>query len=164
MLGLDNAGKTTIVKKFCNRDITAISPTLGFEITPLQFKGFTINLWDVGGQRVLRAYWKNYFESTDGLIWVVDSNDTDRLETCKEKLRELLKEEKLYGASLLLLLNKQDIEGSKTKEEIAEILDVKQIVSGRRHAHLECCSAVTGDGLLSGMNWLIDDIKKNLFV
>jgi len=54
---------------------------------------FKLNIWDVGGQRSLRSYWRNYFESTDGLIWVVDSADRRRLEDCKTELEALLVEE-----------------------------------------------------------------------
>lgn len=54
---------------------------------------FQLNIWDVGGQKSLRSYWRNYFESTDGLVWVVDSADKIRLEDCKTELHNLLKEE-----------------------------------------------------------------------
>ena len=91
--GLDNAGKTTILKKFNGEDITTISPTLGFNIKTLEHNGYSLNIWDVGGQKSLRSYWRNYFETTDGLIWVVDSADKRRLEDCKKELHQLLQEE-----------------------------------------------------------------------
>merc|ERR1712185_498292 len=93
MLGLDNAGKTTVVKKFNGEDIDLISPTLGFNIKTLEYAGFKLNIWDVGGQTSLRSYWRNYFESTDGLIWVVDSSDRARLLDCKAELQVLLQQE-----------------------------------------------------------------------
>ncbi|KAG8564078.1 hypothetical protein GDO81_016316 [Engystomops pustulosus] len=93
MLGLDNAGKTTILKKFNGEDINTISPTLGFNIKTLEHRGFKLNMWDVGGQKSLRSYWRNYFESTDGLIWVVDSADRARLQDCAQELAGLLLEE-----------------------------------------------------------------------
>jgi ADP-ribosylation factor-like protein 2 len=93
MLGLDNAGKTTILKKFIGEDINTISPTFGFNIKTVEHKGLKLNIWDVGGQRSLRSYWRNYFESTDGLVWVVDSADHRRLDDCKKELHLLLKEE-----------------------------------------------------------------------
>ena len=71
VLGLDNAGKTTVIKKFSGEDISTISPTLGFQIQTLEYRGFRLNIWDVGGQKTIRSYWRNYFEQTDGLIWVV---------------------------------------------------------------------------------------------
>ncbi|KAG8493194.1 hypothetical protein CXB51_010611 [Gossypium anomalum] len=75
----------------------------------LGFSRYTLNIWDVGGQRTIRSYWRNYFEQTDGLVWVVDSSDLRRLDDCKMELDNLLKEERLSGASLLILVNKQDI-------------------------------------------------------
>ena len=109
MLGLDNAGKTTILKKFNGEDINTISPTLGFNIKTLEHKGmprslpcyyllsngflstgYNLNIWDVGGQKSLRSYWRNYFETTDGLVWVVDSADKRRLQDCKAELHSLL--------------------------------------------------------------------------
>lgn len=81
MLGLDNAGKTTIVKKFNGEDIDEISPTLGFNIKTLEYQGYNLNIWDVGGQRTLRSYWRNYFEETDGLVCVARS-DCDLMFLC----------------------------------------------------------------------------------
>ena len=93
MLGLDNAGKTTVVKKFNGEDIDLLPPTLGFNIETLEYRGFKLNIWDVGGQTSLRSYWRNYFEQTDGLIWVVDSADRARLHDCRAELEALLQQE-----------------------------------------------------------------------
>ena len=122
ILGLDNAGKTTILRKFSGEPIDTIEPTLGFNIKTLEHGGYKLNFWDVGGQKTIRAYWRNYFERTDGLIWVVDSSDRHRLELCRSELQELLTQEKLAGASLLILANKQDLAGAASAEEIAKIL------------------------------------------
>jgi ADP-ribosylation factor-like protein 2 len=119
--GLDNAGKTTILKRFNGEDISSISPTLGFNIKTLEHKGYTLNMWDVGGQKSLRSYWRNYFECTDGLVWVVDSADRMRLEACKNELGVLLLEERLAGATLLVLANKQDLPGALSAEEIKNV-------------------------------------------
>ncbi|NXI46284.1 ARL2 protein, partial [Galbula dea] len=91
--GLDNAGKTTLLKRFNGEDVATISPTLGFNIKTLEHRGFKLHVWDVGGQSSLRSYWRNYFESTDGLVWVVDSSDRQRLRLCAHELRGLLREE-----------------------------------------------------------------------
>ncbi|KNA19352.1 hypothetical protein SOVF_062370, partial [Spinacia oleracea] len=93
MVGLDNSGKTTIVLKINGEDTSVISPTLGFNIKTISYQKYTLNIWDVGGQKTIRAYWRNYFEQTDGLIWVVDSSDLRRLDDCKNELHNLLKEE-----------------------------------------------------------------------
>lgn len=65
---------------------------------------YTLNIWDVGGQKTIRSYWRNYFEQTDGLVWVVDSSDLRRLDDCKYELDNLLKEEVHSLYSLLFLL------------------------------------------------------------
>ncbi|XP_050878097.1 ADP-ribosylation factor-like protein 2 [Lathyrus oleraceus] len=116
--GLDNSGKTTIVLKINGEDTSVISPTLGFNIKTIAYQKYTLNIWDVGGQKTIRSYWRNYFEQTDGLVWVVDSSDLRRLDDCKMELDNLLKEERLSGASLLILANKQDIKGALAPDEI----------------------------------------------
>merc|ERR1712038_352636 len=95
MLGLDNAGKTTILKKLSEEDITHIMPTQGFNIKSLVHDGFKLNVWDIGGQKTIRPYWSNYFESTDALVYVIDSSDGRRLDESSAELRELLSEDKL---------------------------------------------------------------------
>ncbi|KAL5256835.1 hypothetical protein ACHWQZ_G011932 [Mnemiopsis leidyi] len=161
MLGLDNAGKTTILKKFNGEDISTISPTLGFNIKTLEHGGFKLNIWDVGGQKSLRSYWKNYFETTDGLIWVVDSADKRRLEACSKELSNLLLEERLAGATLLVFANKQDLPGALEPKEIREVLELDNIKT--HHWIILGCSAVTGENLLKGMDWLIEDIASRIF-
>lgn len=161
MLGLDNAGKTTILKRFNGEEIDTISPTLGFNIKTLEHRGFKLNVWDVGGQKSLRSYWRNYFESTDGLIWVVDSADKRRLDDCRKELHALLKEERLSGATLLVFSNKQDLPGSLLAEEIRDVLELESIKT--HHWQIVWCSAVTGQNLLEGIDWLIDDIAARIF-
>lgn len=118
---MDNAGKTTILKRLNGEDIDTIEPTLGFNINTLEHRGYTLNFWDVGGQKSLRSYWRNYFESTDGLVWVVDSADKMRLSNCKEELNNLLREERLAGATLLVLANKQDVPGALSSKDIKDV-------------------------------------------
>lgn len=162
--GLDNAGKTTILKKFNGEDIESISPTLGFNIQTLEYGGFKLNVWDVGGQKTIRSYWRNYFEQTDGLIWVVDSADRRRLRDCRDELHGLLGQEKLAGASLLILANKQDLEGALSVNEIAETLGLGGEAFSKRHWQIHACSAVTGSGLVEGIDWLVKDISSRIFM
>ena len=68
-----------------------------------------MNVWDIGGQRTIRPYWKNYFENTDGLVYVVDSSDEERLKECTEELQSLLVEDNLKNVPLLVFANKQDL-------------------------------------------------------
>lgn len=161
ILGLDNAGKTTIIKKFNGEDIDKISPTLGFNIKTLEYESYKLNIWDIGGQKTIRSYWRNYFEQTDGVIWVVDSSDKLRLEDTKKELHNLLKEEKLMGATLLIFCNKQDIPGSLTSNEIKDFLGLEQITT--RHWGIIPCSAKTSDGLLEGVDWIVKDISSRIF-
>lgn len=161
MLGLDNAGKTTILKKFNGEDVSTISPTLGFNIKTLEHRGFNLNIWDVGGQKSLRSYWRNYFESTDGLVWVVDSADRLRMEDCRRELDVLLLEERLAGATLLVFANKQDLPGALSKDAIREVLSLDDIKT--HHWCIVGCSAVTGENLLTGVDWLLDDIAARIF-
>ncbi|GFG28417.1 hypothetical protein Cfor_11342 [Coptotermes formosanus] len=159
--GLDNAGKTTILKRFNGEEIDTISPTLGFNIKTLEHRGYKLNVWDVGGQKSLRSYWRNYFESTDGLIWVVDSADKRRLDDCRKELHALLTEERLAGATLLVFSNKQDLPGALHAEDIRDILELESIKT--HHWQIVWCSAVTGQNLLQGIDWLIDDIAARIF-
>ncbi|ELR17337.1 ADPribosylation factor, putative [Acanthamoeba castellanii str. Neff] len=162
ILGLDNAGKTTCVKKFNGEDINEISPTLGFSIKTLEFEGYQLSVWDIGGQKSLRSYWRNYFEQTDGIVWVVDSADKRRLEDCRAELGQLLLEEKLSGASLLVYANKQDIKGALSHDDIAQVLGLHDI--NQRHWHIQSCSAVTGEGLAEGVEWLVNDIASRIYM
>eukprot|EP01102_Stenamoeba_stenopodia_P000181 TRINITY_DN10143_c0_g1_i1.p1 TRINITY_DN10143_c0_g1~~TRINITY_DN10143_c0_g1_i1.p1 ORF type:complete len:198 (+),score=48.78 TRINITY_DN10143_c0_g1_i1:42-596(+) len=162
LLGLDNAGKTTTLKKFIGEPIDTVSPTLAFNIQTLEHKGYNLNVWDIGGQKSLRSYWKNYYEVTEGIIWVVDSADRLRLEDCKNELHQLLQEERLYGASLLVFANKQDIGGALSCNEIAEVLELNNIT--KRHWAIFSCSAMTGHGLEEGIDWIVGDISSRLFL
>ncbi|XP_039281602.1 ADP-ribosylation factor-like protein 2 [Nilaparvata lugens] len=125
------------------------------------FGSYKLNVWDVGGQKSLRSYWRNYFESTDGLIWVVDSADKRRLQDCAVELHKLLHEEKLAGATLLVFANKQDLPGALTAEEIRDVMNLNNIKT--HHWIIIKSSAVTGENLLKGIDWLIDDIAARIF-
>ncbi|KAG5970428.1 ADP-ribosylation factor-like protein 2 [Claviceps spartinae] len=158
MLGLDNAGKTTIVKKIMGEDVHTVSPTLGFIIKTIDYDG----IGDVGGQKTLRSYWRNYFEKTDALIWVVDATDRLRIQDCKEELHGLLLEERLSGASLLIFSNKTDVEGCMDEHDIRTALKLDEI---RSHQwHILRCSAMTGKNLQEGLAWVVADAKKRLFL
>ncbi|KAK2590655.1 ADP-ribosylation factor-like protein 2 [Conoideocrella luteorostrata] len=162
MLGLDNAGKTTIVKKIMGEDVNTVSPTLGFIIKTIDYDGYKLNIWDVGGQKTLRSYWRNYFEKTDALIWVVDATDRLRIQDCKDELHGLLLEERLSGASLLIFANKTDVDRCMDEQEVRKALQLDEI---RTHQwHVLRCSAMTGKNLQEGLAWVVTDAKKRLFL
>ena len=159
VLGLDNAGKTTILKKLSEEDITHIMPTQGFNIKTLVHEGFKLNVWDIGGQKAIRPYWGNYFESTDALVYVIDSSDRRRLEESGSELKELLAEDKLATIPMLVFANKQDLMGSCPAPDIAEALNLEAIQD--RVWQIQACSAKDGDGLQEGMEWLISACRKD---
>lgn len=171
ILGLDNAGKTTFVKHLKGEDVHTVSPTLGFDIDTMDFDGYRLNIWDVGGQQTIRAYWRNYFEQTDGIIWVVDSADTMRLADCRKELEGLLKEERLAGASLLVLANKQDLAGALSPEGIVAELALNDVIGRKRHWQVFPCSAYSREevsksttNLAESLQWLVEDIASRIFV
>ena len=99
-----------------------------------------------------------------GLVWVVDSADRARLRDCKAELQQLLQQERLAGASLLVFANKQDIDGALTAEEIREELGLDALTATKRHWRIEACSAFTGAGLPAGVDWLVSDISSRIFM
>jgi ADP-ribosylation factor-like protein 2 len=160
-----------------NEDVNTVSPTLGFIIRTIDFKGFRLNIWDVGGQKTIRSYWRNYFEKTDALIWVVDATDRLRIDDCRAELRGLLLEEvshlpvrkwallivpqRLSGSSLLIFLNKTDISGGMSVEEVSDALQLRQI-----HTHrwtVFPSSAMTGQNLEPGLGWVVKDVQDRNF-
>ncbi|EPY54200.1 ADP-ribosylation factor Alp41 [Schizosaccharomyces cryophilus OY26] len=159
LLGLDNAGKTTILKRLLNENISTVSPTFGFQIRTINVEGLHLTVWDIGGQKTLRSFWKNYFESTEAIIWVIDSLDESRLQECKYQLHELLLEEKLLNISLLILANKSDAAGSLNAKKIEQLLHLDVLKS--QHYGIFSVSAITGDGIQEAMYWLASDLKES---
>uniref|UniRef100_A0A8C6G071 ADP-ribosylation factor-like protein 3 n=2 Tax=Pecora TaxID=35500 RepID=A0A8C6G071_MOSMO len=157
LLGLDNAGKTTLLKQLASEDISHITPTQGFNIKSVQSQGFKLNVWDIGGQRKIRPYWRNYFENTDILIYVIDSADRKRFEETGQELAELLEEEKLSCVPVLIFANKQDLLTAAPASEIAEGLNLHTIRD--RFWQIQSCSALTGEGVQDGMNWVCKNVS-----
>lgn len=122
---------------------------------------YHLNIWDVGGQRSIRSYWKNYFEDTDALIWVVDSSDKQRMNDCRQELNNLLEEERLLGATLLVFANKQDLPGSLSCDQVAEALQLSSIKG--HHCKVFPSSAMTGQNITQGLDWVLSDISSRLF-
>ncbi|UYV71723.1 ARL3 [Cordylochernes scorpioides] len=153
LLGLDNAGKTTILRKLAAEDINHITPTQGFNIKSVQSEGFRLNVWDIGGQRKIRPYWRNYFDNTDVLIYVIDSADRKRFDETGvssqqlllQELVELMNEDKLGAVPMMVFANKQDLFNAAAASELAEGLNLHTIRD--RPWQIQPCSALSGEGL-----------------
>ncbi|XP_039293367.1 ADP-ribosylation factor-like protein 3 [Nilaparvata lugens] len=156
LLGLDNAGKTTLLKKLASEDVTHITPTQGFNIKSVQSEGFKLNVWDIGGQRKIRPYWRNYFDNTDVLIYVIDSADRKRLDETGYELSELLIDDKLVGVPLMVFANKQDLLHAATAADVAHALCLHQIKD--RPWQIQACSATAGEGIKDGMEWISKNV------
>ncbi|XP_048474908.1 ADP-ribosylation factor-like isoform X4 [Rhincodon typus] len=107
MVGLDAAGKTTILYKLKLGEIVTTIPTIGFNVETVEYKNISFTVWDVGGQDKIRPLWRHYFQNTQGLIFVVDSNDKERMSEAREELMQMLGEDELHDAVLLVFANKQ---------------------------------------------------------
>jgi small GTP-binding protein len=153
LLGLDAAGKTTILYKLNMGDTIHTIPTVGFNVENVRYKNIDFNCWDVGGQKKIRALWHHYYEGTDAVIFVVDANDSSRIEEVKEELYALMSNHFMKDASLLVYANKQDLPNSMTT---AEVVDKLELRSKLRNTHWHCQGAVSvsGEGLYEGLDWL----------
>ena len=109
MVGLDAAGKTTILYKLKLGEIVTTIPTIGFNVETVEYKNISFTVWDVGGQDKIRPLWRHYFQNTQGLIFVVDSNDRERVGEARDELHRMLQEDELRDAVLLIYANKQVI-------------------------------------------------------
>lgn len=168
ILGLDNAGKTTIVKRLLKQDVKQVSPTMGFQINTFNHNGFTLNIWDVGGQTSLRPFWYNYFERTDSIIWVVDANSIERLLENFQEFNKILQEDRLVGANLLILVNKIDLLDNDN-DKVGNVVDL--IARNLRLANITNhnwnilpCSAYTGHNIDAGLEWIVEEVKQRLYI
>jgi len=157
------------VKRLNGEPTDTVSPTLGFDIQTFEHRGFLLNAWDVGGQTSIRSYWRNYFEQTDGIIWVVDAADDARLRQAEAELFALLQAEKLAGASLLVFVNKVDLLPASQRTAVEACpagCHLRQVLATvtNRHWNIVPCSAVSGAGLIQGLDWLVDDIASRVFM
>ena len=127
MVGLDAAGKTTILYKMKLGDVVNTIPTIGFNVETVEYKNISFNVWDVGGQDKIRLLWKHYYQNTQGIIFVVDSNDRERMSEARDELMRMLGEEELKDAVLLVYANKQDLPGAMSCTEMTEALGLHTI-------------------------------------
>ncbi|KFQ34499.1 ADP-ribosylation factor-like 14, partial [Mesitornis unicolor] len=154
MLGLDSAGKSTLLYKFKCNDVFLTTPTIGFNVDMIETaKDFTLTFWDVGGQQKMRQVWCNFLENADGLLYVVDSSDKRRLEESKKEFELILKNEFMKSVPVVVLANKQDLPGALNAEEITRRFKMKKYCSDRNWYVQPCC-AITGEGLSEALQRL----------
>ncbi len=111
---------------------------IGFNVESLTYKNVTLNVWDLGGQTTIRPYWRCYYADTNAIIFVVDSADTERLGTACEELHQMLQEEELRDAALLIFANKQDLPGALSEAAVSEKMKVrKKKEDGERKRRME---------------------------
>jgi ADP-ribosylation factor 1/2 len=130
-------------------------PTIGFNVESTKFHGITINGWDVGGRSKIRPLLRHYYPETNGLVFVLDSNDRDRMDEVKDQIDILLSEDLLVGLPLLVFANKQDLPNAMSIYDIEKMLDLQTKVHGKRSFLLQPCSATSNkQSLWDGMEWL----------
>ena len=173
ILGLDAAGKTTILYKLHMGEVQNTTPTIGFNVETIQFNDRTkILSYDLGGQSKVRKLWRHYYDNTDGVVFVIDSCDHDRLAPVEddkdweddeskafssEEIKKMMSDDLLRNASLLVMANKQDCKNALLTQKVLAKLNLQANV--KQPWYIQGTSAITGDGLHEGMNWLIASIK-----
>eukprot|EP01080_Neovahlkampfia_damariscottae_P011844 gene11844-5174_t len=167
MVGLDAAGKTTILYKLkLQEDVLTTVPTIGFGVETIEYDGNTFTIWDLGGQTQGKSSFishgkrKHYFSACNCVIFVIDSNDQERIEEVKYELFLLIEEPELKDAVFLILANKQDLPNALSTAELTEMLELKKI---KHNWYLQPCIATKGEGLNQGLSWLAKQLpeKKN---
>ncbi|XP_062508621.1 ADP-ribosylation factor 6-like [Corticium candelabrum] len=159
MVGLDSAGKTTILLRLKFDETISTIPTIGFNVETITVAGVTFNVWDVGGQDKLRPLWRHYMRSTDGLIFVVDSADKQRLDEAKIELMGLVQCEDMKSVPILIMANKQDLREAVRPEELVDCLALNELTPTNEW-FLQTACALTGDGLIHGIEVMADMIEE----
>ncbi|KAF5098836.1 hypothetical protein DV451_000723 [Geotrichum candidum] len=158
MVGLDAAGKTTILYKLKLGEIVTTIPTIGFNVETVEYKNISFTVWDVGGQDKIRPLWRHYFQNTQGVIFVVDSNDRDRIGEASNELQRIVNEDELHDALILVFANKQDLPNAMNAAEITEKLGLHSL--RQRSWYIQSTCATSGEGLYEGLEWLSTNLKK----
>ncbi|KAF5289113.1 hypothetical protein FQA39_LY15215 [Lamprigera yunnana] len=157
ILGLDGAGKTTILYRLQVGEVVTTIPTIGFNVEQVQYKNLKFQVWDLGGQTSIRPYWRCYYSNTDAIIYVVDSADKERIGISKDELFHMLREEELQEAILVVLANKQDMAGCMTVAEVHQALGLEALKN--RTFQIFKTSATKGEGLDQAMDWLANALQ-----
>ena len=152
MVGLDAAGKTTILHQLGKKGEVKTLPTIGFNVESLDYKNLNFIVFDVGGADKMRLLFRHYYQNTKGLIFVVDSHDRDRIEEAAEELKKMLAEEELKDCCVLFMANKQDLNDALSTDEVTKALGMESLKE--RTWFVQGTSGITGQGLEEGLNWM----------
>ncbi|XP_069367908.1 ADP-ribosylation factor-like protein 14 [Paralichthys olivaceus] len=162
LLGLDNAGKSTLLYKLKHNACVNTVPTIGFNVEMLEArksrKTIALTLWDVGGQGKMREHWRSFHQDAAAVVFVVDSSDRTRLEEARRELDKTLRSEQLTGRPLILLANKQDVNGALTVTEIKDRFNLEKMCHGRDW-FVQPCSASTGFGVEEAFRRVVQLVK-----
>jgi small GTP-binding protein domain len=153
MVGLDNAGKTTILYKLKLGETVSTISTIGFNVETVDYKKCKLIFWDVGGLDKLRSLCRHYYQNNHAIVFVVDASDTERLEQARKELHKMLYDEELIGVKLLVYANKLDA-ASINVAHVFQKLEL-HLIKGRDW-HIQGFCALTGDGLYDGLDWLCE--------
>merc|ERR1712216_808748 len=126
--------------------------TIGFNVESVQYKNIEFQVWDIGGQEKLRRLWRYFYQNTDGIIYVVDSSDRDRIQDAREELQRMLSDDELKNSVLLVFANKQDLPHAMSSSDVAEKLGLAELRN--RQWYVQAAQATSGDGLYEGLDWL----------
>ncbi|KAI9026761.1 ADP-ribosylation factor family-domain-containing protein [Hyaloraphidium curvatum] len=170
ILGLDNAGKTTLLEKI--KSIFSgtpgippekIAPTVGLNIGKISLADgrSRLNFWDLGGQRDLRSLWEKYYAESHGVVFVIDSGDAERLEECRVAFEKIITSDTTEGVPIIVLANKQDLPNSLKVHEIKEVFNRIALRLGARESAVRGVSALTGENVKEAVEWLADRIQRN---
>ncbi|XP_029363818.1 ADP-ribosylation factor-like protein 4D [Echeneis naucrates] len=166
VIGLDSAGKTSLLYRLKLQEFVETVPTKGFNMEWIKLPMGNIKtnttmfqVWDVGGQEKVRPLWKSYTRKTDGLVFVVDAAETERMEEAKLELHKITCSAENHGVPILILANKQDLGGAMAAPEVEKILALHEMRSSTLH-HTQGCSAFNGQGLQPGLEKLYEMILK----
>eukprot|EP00002_Diphylleia_rotans_P004079 TRINITY_DN12931_c0_g1_i1.p1 TRINITY_DN12931_c0_g1~~TRINITY_DN12931_c0_g1_i1.p1 ORF type:complete len:181 (+),score=41.65 TRINITY_DN12931_c0_g1_i1:47-589(+) len=158
MVGLDAAGKTTILYKLKLGEVVTTIPTIGFNVETVEYQNISFTVWDVGGQDKIRPLWRHYYNNTQGVIFVFDSNDRARSPEAAAELEKLMQEDELRDAILLVFANKQDLPDAMKLDEVARALKLDNYKG--RTWYIQASCAANGDGLYEGLDWLSATLAK----
>jgi len=154
LVGLDAAGKSTLLYQIKLKETVSTIPTLGFNVETVNFKNISFTMWDVGGQDRIRRLWHHYYQGTHAVIFMVDSADRERIEEAKRELHNILSADQMREAVLLVFANKQDLPGAMSVSEVISHLDFQSEAAKGRRSFCQASTVTTGAGIAEGMEWL----------